>query len=81
MMLIECPWCGPRNETEYGYGDQTIVAERLSHRNHEYMPTHLLDSQFATLEPLAADEAGLRVSLTKTPDEIVGAITESNGRR
>jgi gluconokinase len=63
------------------YGDQSLVAERLSHRNHEYMPTHLLDSQFATLEPLAADEAGLRVSLTKTPDEIVGAITESNGRR
>jgi gluconokinase len=63
------------------YGDQSLVAERLSHRNHEYMPSHLLDSQFATLEPLAADEAGLRVSLTKTPDEIVGAITESNGRR
>ena len=63
------------------HGDQALVAERLSHRNHEYMPTHLLDSQFATLEPLAADEAGLRVSTTKTPDEIVGAITESNGRR
>lgn len=63
------------------YGDQTLVAERLSHRNHEYMPTHLLDSQFATLEPLAADEAGLRISLTQTPDEIVGAITESNGQR
>jgi gluconokinase len=63
------------------YGDQSLVAERLSQRNHEYMPTHLLDSQFATLEPLCDDEAGLRVSLTKTPDEIVGAITESNGRR
>ena len=63
------------------YGDQSLVAERLSHRNHEYMPTHLLDSQYATLEPLAADEAGLRVSLTQTPDDIVGAITESNGQR
>lgn len=63
------------------FGDQSLVAERLSHRNHEYMPTNLLDSQFATLEPLAADEAGLRVSLTKTPDEIVGAITESDGQR
>lgn len=26
MMLIECPWCGPRNETEYGYGGQAHVA-------------------------------------------------------
>lgn len=63
------------------HGNQAIVADRLSRRNHEYMPTHLLDSQFATLEPLEASEAGLRVSLTMTPDEIVGAITESNGRR
>ena len=26
MMLIECPWCGPRNETEYGYGGEAHVA-------------------------------------------------------
>ena len=26
MMLIECPWCGPRNETEYHYGGQAHVA-------------------------------------------------------
>ncbi|MEO5778784.1 MAG: sarcosine oxidase subunit delta, partial [Arthrobacter oryzae] len=25
MMLIECPWCGPRNETEYGYGGEAHV--------------------------------------------------------
>src|SRR5680860_825003 len=54
------------------YGDQTLIAERLTHRNHEYMPPTLLDSQFATLEPLAADEAGLRIDLATTPDNIVG---------
>jgi len=53
------------------FGDQTLVAERLTHRNHEYMPAALLDSQFAALEPLAADEAGVRINLTNTPDEIV----------
>jgi gluconokinase len=63
------------------FGDQALVAERLSTRNHEYMPAHLLDSQFETLEPLADTEQGLRISLTRTPDDIVGAITESNGRR
>ncbi|GAA3873903.1 gluconokinase [Leifsonia kafniensis] len=60
-------------------GSQALIAERLSHRNHEYMPPTLLDSQFATLEPLATDEAGTRVSLTLTPDEIVVEIMKEIG--
>jgi len=53
------------------FGEQSLIAERLTQRNHEYMPAALLDSQFAALEPLAADEAGVRINLTNTPDEIV----------
>mgnify|MGYP003693973711 CR=1 FL=1 len=26
MQLIECPWCGPREETEFHYGGQAHVA-------------------------------------------------------
>jgi heterotetrameric sarcosine oxidase delta subunit len=26
MMLLSCPWCGPRDETEYHYGGQAHVA-------------------------------------------------------
>ncbi len=26
MLLISCPWCGPRDETEYHYGGQAHVA-------------------------------------------------------
>ena len=26
MMLIDCPYCGPRNETEFGYGGEAHVA-------------------------------------------------------
>lgn len=26
MILISCPWCGPRDETEYAYGGQAHVA-------------------------------------------------------
>ena len=26
MLLITCPWCGPREETEFGYGGQAHVA-------------------------------------------------------
>ena len=31
-------------------GSKDVIAERMAKRNHEYMPTSLLDSQFATLE-------------------------------
>ncbi|TFD53483.1 gluconokinase [Cryobacterium frigoriphilum] len=56
------------------YGSQALIAERLTHRNHEYMPPTLLDSQFEALEPLAADEAGARIDLANSPDAIVGLI-------
>ncbi|WP_198295460.1 MULTISPECIES: gluconokinase [unclassified Diaminobutyricimonas] len=62
-------------------GSQELIAERLSQRNHEYMPQTLLDSQFATLEPLEADEAGAVVDLSRTPDEIVGRIKKETGQR
>ena len=26
MLLIRCPWCGPRDETEFRYGGQAHVA-------------------------------------------------------
>ena len=26
MLLIRCPWCGPRDETEFHYGGQAHVA-------------------------------------------------------
>jgi sarcosine oxidase subunit delta len=26
MQLIECPWCGPREEVEFSYGGQAHVA-------------------------------------------------------
>ena len=55
-------------------GDRTLIAERLSLRNHEYMPPALLDSQFETLEPLDSDEAGIPVDIRLTPTEIAAAV-------
>jgi len=26
MLLIDCPWCGPRDETEFGYGGEAHIA-------------------------------------------------------
>lgn len=44
-------------------GSRELLAERMSHRPGHFMPASLLDSQLATLEPLAADEPGVTVSL------------------
>ncbi|BBC37776.1 Gluconokinase [Streptomyces graminofaciens] len=51
-------------------GDRALVEERMSHRRGHFMPTALLDSQFATLQPLAADEAGVTVDVSSGPEEI-----------
>ncbi|RLP75678.1 gluconokinase [Mycetocola tolaasinivorans] len=55
-------------------GDRALISERQAGRNHEYMPNSLLDSQFAALEPLEADERAFAVSLAQTPDAIIADI-------
>lgn len=57
-------------------GAQSLVAQRLAHRNHEYMPTQLLDSQFQTLEPLTDQELGLVVNIDSDPNTVVGRIAK-----
>ncbi|MDO4917827.1 MAG: gluconokinase [Rothia sp. (in: high G+C Gram-positive bacteria)] len=54
-------------------GPQEIIAERMKHRQGHFMPTSLLDSQLATLEPLEADEAGVLVDISGTPAEVAAA--------
>ncbi|MFE9997871.1 gluconokinase [Streptomyces avermitilis] len=51
-------------------GDRKLIEDRMSHRQGHFMPTALLDSQFATLQPLAADEAGVAVDVAGGPEEI-----------
>ncbi|WP_406370510.1 gluconokinase [Streptomyces sp. NBC_00647] len=51
-------------------GDRALIENRMSHRKGHFMPAALLDSQFATLQPLAADEAGVCVDVSGGPDEI-----------
>ncbi|CAL9408390.1 gluconokinase [Streptomyces griseomycini] len=51
-------------------GDRALIEDRMSHRQGHFMPTALLDSQFATLQPLEADEAGVAVDVTGSPEEI-----------
>ncbi|MEU3980081.1 gluconokinase [Streptomyces sp. NPDC026672] len=51
-------------------GDRALVEDRMSLRQGHFMPTALLDSQFATLQPLQADEAGVTVDVSGSPEEI-----------
>ncbi|WP_340381898.1 gluconokinase [Streptomyces sp. SS7] len=51
-------------------GDRTLIEDRMGHRRGHFMPTALLDSQFATLQPLQPDEAGVVVDVSGSPEEI-----------
>ncbi|MEV2217479.1 gluconokinase [Streptomyces sp. NPDC050997] len=51
-------------------GDRALIEDRMTHRQGHFMPTALLDSQFATLQPLGADEAGVVVDVIGSPEEI-----------
>lgn len=58
-------------------GASGLIAARLSARVDHFMPPSLLDSQLAALEPLAADEAGVAVTVGTTPTTVVDAIVEA----
>ena len=58
----------------YLHGDYDLLAARMAARAGHYMPTSLLDSQFATLEPPGAEENALTLDVAQTPDSIVNAI-------
>jgi heterotetrameric sarcosine oxidase delta subunit len=52
MLLIECPWCGPRDETEYHYGGQAHVAYPAD-------PNQLSDAEWAKFLFYRANPKGL----------------------
>jgi gluconokinase len=60
-------------------GSLDVVRERVLSRHHEFMPPSLLESQYATLEPLEPDEHGLRVDVTLHVDEIVDLVERALG--
>jgi gluconokinase len=54
-----------------------VLAARMTRREGHYMPPSLLDSQLATMEPLAPDEPGSAMETLATPDEIAGLVIAS----
>ena len=55
-------------------GTQSLIADRLARRKGHFMPPGLLDSQFKTLEPPAADESPVMVSIDASVETIVEDI-------
>lgn len=58
-------------------GSQELIYSRLAARKDHFMPPSLLASQFATLQPLEADENGVVVSVEGTIDEVVSQAVEA----
>jgi len=64
-------WIAPRSRLIYLYGTPELLAKRLSARVHEFMPSNLLSSQLATLEPPDADECAIALNIESPPDILV----------
>lgn len=58
-------------QLEVGPGE---LAARVRARRGHYMPASLLPSQLATLEPLAADEAGVSVDASGPPADVLARV-------
>ena len=56
--------------------DETMLRERMSHRQGHYMPVSLIESQVATLEPLEPDESGVVLDASRPLGDVVAdAVT------
>jgi gluconokinase len=60
-------------------GTESLIADRLARRKGHFMPPGLLESQFKTLEPPAADEHAITVSIDAAVETIIEDIVGQLG--
>lgn len=58
----------------YLHGAPELLAERMGGRTGHFMPTSLLGSQLATLEPPTPDEHPIETDVAPSPGEIVASV-------
>jgi carbohydrate kinase (thermoresistant glucokinase family) len=63
----------------YVAGDGSLIEDRMSRRSGHFMPTSLLASQLATLEPPQADEAHVTIAADRTPEEESAEVIDRLG--
>ena len=66
----------PHMQSVHLFGTRSVIEARMSARSGHFMPVSLLDSQFATLEGLQPDEAGIAVDITQDFDAVVREMAE-----
>ena len=58
------------------HGDYDLLLSRMNSREDHFMPSTLLDSQFATLEPLGEDEEAKGFDIALSVNEIVAEAAD-----
>jgi gluconokinase len=59
--------------------DRELLRGRVENRPGHYMPSSLLDSQLATLQPLEDDEPGASISGAGAPEDVVAKLLTALG--
>ena len=62
-------------------GSPEVIAARQASRPGHFMPTSLMASQFATLEPLEPDEPGVTIDVAQDIDSIVASYLAHTGEQ
>ncbi|MFZ1175845.1 MAG: gluconokinase [Mycobacterium sp.] len=62
-------------------GAPELISSRLAARTGHFMPAALLRSQFDTLEPLSADEAGVTVDIGQDVEAIIDTVLAGSAAR
>ena len=55
-------------------GSREVISARMAARSGHFMPTSLLDSQFATLEPPGPDEAATTIDIDQPMERLVADV-------
>ena len=55
-------------------GSREVISARMAARSGHFMPTSLLDSQFATLEPPGPDEAAITIDIDQPMERLVADV-------
>lgn len=63
------------------HGTRALLEERLNNREGHFFPPKLLESQLATLEPLAPDEDGVVIDMALSPSDQVDQAMRLLGLR
>jgi gluconokinase len=57
-------------------GVRALIKERQGERKNHFMPPALMESQFASIEPLESDERGFEVDVSSSPEDVVTRILQ-----